>query len=245
MKDDHPAFLTERTDRVARYPEDGALMATADTFIKESLRAEYSYNFDWLGLPIIQYPQDLLALQEIIWSTRPDLIVETGVARGGSLVFYASMLELLGGDGRVIGIDVDLREHNRQRIVAHPMARRVDLVDGSSISPETVSTVFKLAEGRQRILVVLDSNHTHDHVLAELEAYTPLVGPGGYCVAFDTIIEMMPQGHYKDRPWDKGNNAATAVDAFLRDHPGWTQDMAISNKLLVSAAPGGYLKRIC
>lgn len=243
MKDDHPDFLRERAARTAAYPSDEALVASAHGFMRESLRANYSYNFDWLGLPIIQYPQDLIALQEIIWRTRPDLIVETGIARGGSLVFHASMLQLLGNGGVVVGIDVDLRAHNRARILAHPLAHAIRLIDGSSTDPETVTRVKAIAAGRRRIMVVLDSNHTHDHVLAELEAYTPLVGADCYCVVFDTIIETMPDGHYADRPWNRGNSPATAVGAFLERHHDWHDDREISDRLLISAATGAYLRR--
>lgn len=243
MKDDHSDFLRERAERTSAYSADSQLTSTARSFLKESLRVQYSYNFDWLGMPIIQYPQDLVALQEIIWKVQPDLIIETGVARGGSLVFYASMLRLLDNHGLVVGIDVDLRAHNRARILAHPQARNIHLVDGSSTDPRTVAAVAALAKGREQVMIVLDSNHTHDHVLAELEAYTPLVKPGGYCVVFDTIIDVMPDGHYADRPWNRGNSPATAVQAFLTRHPEWQEDRNISDRLLVSAAAGGYLRR--
>jgi len=243
VKDDHPDFLRERAARTASYPADEALVSTAHGFVRESLRANYSYNFDWLGMPIIQYPQDLIALQEIIWRTRPDLIVETGIARGGSLIFHASMLHLLTNGGQVVGIDVELRPHNRARILAHPLAAAISLLDGSSTDPDIISSVNAIAQGKERVMVVLDSNHTHDHVLAELEAYAPLVGPGGYCVVFDTIIDMMPDGHYSDRPWNRGNSPATAVKAFLEKHRDWQEDRAISDRLLISAAPGGYLRR--
>lgn len=243
MNDDHPDFLRERAERIAAYPADRPLVSAARGFLEESLRAQYSYNFDWLGMPIIQYPQDLMALQEIIWRTRPDLVIETGIARGGSLVFYASLLKLLNNGGQVVGIDVELRPHNRARILAHLLADAIRLVDGSSTDPQTVAAIADMAKGRDRVMVVLDSNHTHEHVLAELEAYTPLVGPGGYCVVFDTIIDLMPDGHYADRPWNRGNSPATAVKAFLARHPEWQEDREISDRLLVSAATGGYLRR--
>lgn len=190
--DDHAEFVSERQRRIASYGEDESLRHAGNAFCEESIRARYSYNFEWLGLPIIQYPQDMQALQEVIWRTRPDCIIETGVARGGSLVFYASMLELLGGDGMVVGIDIDIRQHNRKRIVEHPLARRIRLIDGSSIDPATVAAVCAIAGQHERIMVCLDSNHTHAHVLAELQSYAPLVSPGCYCVVFDTIIELMP-----------------------------------------------------
>lgn len=243
MHDDHQDFLSERSERISGYSSDDHLIASAQTFLKESLRAQYSYNFDWLGLPIIQYPQDLMALQEIIWKIQPDLIIETGIARGGSLIFHASMLELLGKDGFVVGIDIDLRQHNRKRILAHPLARRIKLLDGSSIASDMIASVAAFAKDK-RCLVILDSNHTHEHVLAELEAYAPLVHIGGYCVVFDTIIEFMPSGHYQDRPWNRGNSPATAVAQFLKDHPEWLVDWSITDRLLISAAHGGYLRRV-
>jgi len=243
MTDDHKDFLQERARRIASYPADSAITAASEGFLQESLRRCYSYNFDWLGLPIIQYPQDMVALQEIIWRCRPDLIVETGVARGGSLIFYASLLELLGEGGSVLGIDIDLREHNRRRILQHPLAHRVQLLDGSSIDAKTIAQVTEQTLGKRSVMVILDSNHTGDHVRAELEAYTPLVQPGGYCIVFDTVIELMPAGFYADRPWDRGDNPMTAVEAFLATHPEWGVDQEIDNKLLVTAARSGYLRR--
>ncbi|HCA28014.1 MAG TPA: cephalosporin hydroxylase [Betaproteobacteria bacterium] len=244
MTDDHEDFLQERARRIASYATDETIKSASDGFLQESLRRRYSYNFDWLGLPIIQYPQDMAALQEIIWRRRPDLIVETGVARGGSLIFYASLLELLGEEGSaVLGIDVDLRAHNRRRILQHPLAHRVKLLDGSSIDAKTIAQVAEHSTGKRSVMVILDSNHTGDHVRAELEAYTPLVQPGGYCVVFDTVIELMPAGFYADRPWDRGDNPMTAVEAFLAAHPEWAVDRDMDNKLLVTAARSGYLRR--
>jgi cephalosporin hydroxylase len=240
MTDDHPEFLHARNQRIARQGAHRELAASADSFLRQSLVAQYSYNFDWLGLPIIQYPQDMIALQEIIWSTRPEVVIETGIARGGSLVFYASMLRLLGSGRKVIGIDNDLRAHNRRRLLEHPLADDLELVDGSSPDLAVVERVEQLVAGR-RAMLVLDSNHTHAHVLAELLAYTPMVSPGCYCVVFDTIIEQMPAGHYSDRPWDKGDNPWTAVDAFLADHQEWRLDQSMDDKLLISAARHGYL----
>jgi cephalosporin hydroxylase len=221
---------------------DADLRRKTHEWLMGSAPYEYSYHFRWLGLPIIQYPQDVLAMQELIWGARPDLIVETGIARGGSLIFYASMLELMGGDGRVIGIDIDIRPHNRQAIEGHSMIRRIDMVEGSSVAPEVVAEVQRLASGRNKVIVVLDSHHTHDHVRQELELYSPLVGPGGYVVVFDTVIESMPRGSFPDRPWDKGNNPATAVRAFLEQNDRFEVDHSIEDKLLISVAPGGYLK---
>jgi cephalosporin hydroxylase len=202
----------------------------------------YSYNFSWLGRPVIQYPQDLVALQEIVWRVRPDLIVETGIAHGGSLVFSASMLELLGGDREAVGVDIEIRPHNREAIEAHAMASRITMVEGSSVDEDVVAQVRERAAGKERVLVVLDSNHTHDHVARELELYGDLVTPGSYLVVMDTVIEDMPAEAFPDRPWGPGNNPKTAVHEFLERTDRFEIDREISDKLLITVAPDGYLK---
>ncbi|MCX7197570.1 MAG: cephalosporin hydroxylase family protein [Proteobacteria bacterium] len=207
-----------------------------------SAQHRYTYNFRWLGRPVIQFPQDLVALQELIWAVRPGAIVETGIAHGGSLVFSASMLQLIGGDGIVVGVDVDIRAHNRKAIEAHPMAHRIRMVEGSSIDPGTVRQVEGLVAGRQPVMVILDSMHTHDHVLAELEAYSPLVSAGSWLVVLDTVIEDMPRGWFSDRPWDVGNNPKTAVHAFLRGSDRFVIDPSIADKLQITVAPDGWLR---
>lgn len=241
-------FEQETLDRIAANGRNEKLQREAADFLASSLESGYSYNFSWLGRPIIQYPQDIIAVQELIWSVQPDLIVEIGIAHGGSIIFSASMLELnaaCGGppEARVVGVDIDIREHNRRAIEDHPMSRRIDMIEGSSISDEVIDQVSALASEAQKILVFLDSNHTHAHVLAELEAYAPLVSPGSYCVVFDTLIEDFPQQTSKDRPWNKGNNPKTAVFEYLENHPEFVVDKSVDNKLLISAAPDGYLRR--
>lgn len=221
---------------------DETLRNRSREWIVASSRYEYTYHFTWLGLPIIQYPQDVVAMQELIWASQPDLIIETGIARGGSLVFYASMLELIGGAGRVIGVDIDIRPTNRSAIERHPLAARIDMVEGSSVAEPVLDQVRELSAGRERVLVVLDSLHTHDHVLRELQLYSELVKPGGYVVVFDTVIDQMPVGSYPDRPWDRGNSPATAVQAFLRANDRFEVLQGIDNKLMISAARGGYLR---
>jgi cephalosporin hydroxylase len=242
-------FDEETQDRIDANGEDLELKHTAQEFMKASITAKYSYNFSWLGRPIIQYPQDIIATQEIIWRVQPDLIIETGIAHGGSLIFSASMLELnaaCGGpaDARVLGVDIDIRAHNRAAIEAHPMARRITMIEGSSIAQSVIDQVRATAQGRQRVLVMLDSNHTHDHVLAELEAYAPLTTPGSYCIAFDSIIEDVPAELMPDRPWGPGNNPKTAVHEYLKRHPEFVIDKNVDNKLAISVAPDGYLRRI-
>ncbi len=229
---------------IAKMSADAQLTAASREFMRLSCEHRYSYNFSWLGRPIIQYPQDLVALQEIMWAQRPDLVVETGVAHGGSAIFYASMLELVGGDGRVLAIDIDIRSHNRAAIIAHPLAKRISLLEGSSTDPAIVSQVTAIAKTCERVLVVLDSNHTHEHVLRELELYSPLVRRGGYLVVFDTIIERVPESTSRDRPWGKGNNPMTAVEAFLQRTDRFVVDEEIDAKLIVSTAPRGYLRCI-
>jgi cephalosporin hydroxylase len=219
----------------------------------------YTYNFSWLGIPIIQLPADIVAMQELIWQTKPDLIIETGIAHGGSLVMSASMLVLLDycdalDSGRaldpskprrkVLGVDIDIRAHNRAAIEAHPVASRIEMIQGSSTAPGVVARVHERAKGCRSVLVCLDSDHTHDHVLAELIAYAPLVTRGSYCVVFDTLIEDRPPGSFPGRPWDKGNNPKTAVWEFLKTHPEFEIDKSIPAKLLITVAPDGYLKRI-
>ena len=242
-------FEREVEERLKHNAIDKSLQATASDFMGASIAAKYSYNFSWLGRPVIQYPQDIVAMQELIWSVQPDLIVETGIAHGGSLIFSASMLELnaaCGGpaEARVVGIDIDIRAHNRDAILAHPMARRISMIEGSSIAPDIVEQVHAHARGRRRVLVCLDSNHTHEHVLAELAAYAPLVTVGSYCVVFDTIVEDLPAALSGARPWGPGNNPKTAVWAYLKNHPEFEVDRSIDNKLLISVAPQGYLKRV-
>ena len=220
---------------------------------------KYSYHFEWQGRPIIQYPQDMVAMQELIWSIKPDLIIETGIAHGGSLILSASMLALLdmcdaieagvmldpkASHRRVLGIDIDIRAHNRAAIEAHPMASRIQMIQGSSIAPEIIEQVRAVASKYSRVLVCLDSNHTHEHVLAELQAYALLTSKDSYCVVFDTVVEDMPKEMFPDRPWGPGNNPKTAVWEYLKTHPEFEIDKSIQHKLLITVAPDGYLKRV-
>ena len=236
-------FIEERNDRVKRNGENEALKAAAKQFNETSNKAQYSYNFSWMGRPIIQYPQDMIAMQEIIWKLQPDLIIETGIAHGGSLIYYASLLELIG-KGEIIGIDIDIRKHNREEIEKHPMFKRIKMIEGSSVSRETVDQVAALAEGKKTVLVSLDSNHTHEHVLQELEMYAPFVTRDSYLVVFDTIVEEMPDDYLPGRPWKQGDNPKTAVLEFLKSHSEFQIDKDIDNKLLISVGPDGYLKRV-
>lgn len=211
-------------------------------WLRESHYVNYDYHFTWLGRPIIQLPQDMFAMQELIWNIKPDIVIETGIAHGGSLIFYASILELIGENGKVLGVDIDIREHNRTAIEQHPMFKRIEMIEGSSTDEKLVSKVFNFAKDYQKIIVVLDSNHTHDHVLRELELYSPLVQKGNYLVVFDTLIEDIPDNAFTDKPWGKGNNPKTAVYEFLKTNRRFEIDDDINAKLLLSVAPDGYLK---
>jgi cephalosporin hydroxylase len=233
-----------KADAISKMSADGRLAAAADEFMRLSCEHRYSYNFSWLGRPVIQYPQDLIALQEIIWSERPHLIVETGVAHGGSAIFFASILELLGGDRDVLAIDIDIRPPNRAAIESHPLSKRITLIEGSSTDEAVLEQVKQSARGRNGVLVVLDSNHTHKHVLRELELYSPFVRAGGHLVVLDTIIESLPEATLGDRPWKKGNNPMTAVQEFLRRNDRFVIDKLREAKLLISVAPSGYLRCI-
>jgi len=258
MSDPSVEFKAECSSRMKSYP--GSAMAEmAKIFMVESTQPKYSYNFSWMGRPIIQYPQDMVAMQELIWEVKPDLIIETGIAHGGSLIMNASLLAMLdycdaveNGElldpkkprRRVLGIDIDIRGHNRKAIEAHPMSNRIDMIQGSSIAPEIIAEVKKYSEGYKRILISLDSNHTHEHVLAELNAYAELTSINSYCVVFDTIVEDLPENFYPGRTWGPGDNPKTAVWEYLKTHPEFEINKDIDSKLLISVAPDGYLKRI-
>jgi cephalosporin hydroxylase len=252
-------FKAEVAQNIKSLSEDKDVQALSRIWTREISPHKYAYNFRWLGRPAIQFPQDQVALQELIWEIRPDLIIETGIAHGGSLAFSASMLALLdmcdaieagetldpqNSRRKVLGIDIDIRAHNRAAIETHPMASRIQMIEGSSIALEIVEQVHAVAANYSCVLVCLDSNHTHDHVLAELEAYAPLTSVGSYCVAFDTLIEDMPKEMFPDRPWGPGDNPKTAVWEYLKTHPEFEIDKCIQHKLLITVAPDGYLKRI-
>lgn len=251
-------FEKDRKNEIAAMAKNSDLIQSTSQWLLAANSAKYSYHFDWLGLPIIQYPQDIVVMQELIWGIKPDLIIETGIARGGSLVFSASMLALLDmaeaieagttidpwqSNRKVLGVDIDIRAHNRVAIEAHPMASRIQMIQGSSITADTVAQVHETATGYKKILLCLDSNHTHDHVLAELQAYAPLTSLGSYCVVFDTIVEDMPAAMFPDRPWGPGDNPKTAVWEYLKSHPEFEIDRSIPDKLQVTVAPDGFLRR--
>lgn len=241
-----------------------------NSWIRKSIEFNYAQNFTWMGRPVIQVPQDIYAIQELIWKVKPDLIVETGIAHGGSLILSASMLALVDyceavksgktlnpkeSRRRVLGVDIDIRAHNREAIEAHPMAHMIEMFQGSSIDQGIIDKVHAVAEKHQTILLFMDSNHTHDHVLAELEAYAPLTTVGSYCVVWDTGVEDLPAGFCVGRPWGKGNNPKTAVWEYLGNLekaqgcgdekiPSFEIDRFIEHKLMITASPDGFLRRV-
>jgi cephalosporin hydroxylase len=255
----HEQFKQEVAENIKSLSQDHDLQALSRIWVREISRHKWAYNFRWLGRPAIQFPNDAWALQELIWEVRPDLIIETGIAHGGSLILSASMLALLDmceaiesgamldpmkSKRKVLGLDIDIRQHNREAIEEHPMSSRIQMIQGSSISPEVIEQVKAVAKNFQRVLVCLDSNHTHEHVLAELEAYAPLTSFGSYCVVMDTAIEDMPKAMFTNRPWGPGDNPKTAVWEYLKTHPEFEIDKSIQHKLLITVAPDGYLKRM-
>jgi cephalosporin hydroxylase len=251
-------FHAERAVTIDSYSKDKAFDALSQDWLRSSMGRRYVYNFDWLGRPIVQYPQDMVAVQELIWATRPDIVIETGIAHGGSLILSASMLALLdyadavaagqlldpkASSRKVIGIDIDIRAHNRIAIESHPLAHKIEMIQGSSTDQDTIARVKAAVPAAARVMVCLDSMHTHDHVLAELRAYGPLVSPGCYCIVFDSFIEDMPVDFFADRPWNVGNNPKTALHSWLAEVSDFEIDSAIAQKLMVTVAPDGYLRR--
>lgn len=239
--------------------EENKLRAATTAFMDASIAARYSYPFTWMGRPIIQYPQDIVGVQELVFTVKPDLIIEAGIAHGGSLILSASLLAMLDYSDAVergqvldparpkrtvLGIDIDIRPHNREAIEAHPMSSRIEMIEGSSIDPEVIARVRERARTAERVMVFLDSNHTHAHVLAELDAYAPLTSVGSYCVVFDTVVEDLPAEMSGDRPWGPGDNPKTAVWQYLKSHPEFEIDKDIENKLMITVAPDGYLRRV-
>jgi|TARA_B100000989_G_C19532992_1_gene471303 cephalosporin hydroxylase len=252
-------FFKEVIQRLNNNGTNQSLIDASKNFMIKSTKPKYSYNYFALGCPIIQYPQDMIAIQELIWEVKPDLIIETGIAHGGSVIMSASALALLDiceaiknkqkfdpnkSNRKVIGIDIDIRKHNRSAIENHPMVSRIELLEGSSIDPKIIEKVKSISKNYKKILVCLDSNHTHNHVLLELNAYAPLTSINSYCVVFDTIIEDMPKGTFEDKAWDVGDNPKTAVREYLKNHPEFEIDKNIDNKLMISVAPEGYLKKV-
>lgn len=271
MTTPYEKFKADGLKEIACQGKDNVLKEQTLKWLIDTAKHKYSYHFEWMGRPIIQYPQDMVAFQEIVWEVKPDLIIETGIAHGGSLIQSASMLTLLDycdalekGElldpakpkRKVLGLDIDIRPHNRAAIEAHPMANRIKMLQGSSVDKYIVKQVWDYAKDFKRILICLDSNHTHEHVLAELEAYAPLTSKGSYCIVWDTTIEDMPEDYYPDRPWSKNDNPKTAVREYMRKLAmGGTKakdggelrfetDKTVEHKILLTVAIDGFLKRV-
>lgn len=241
-------FFEESKERVASYGADGLIASTAMGFQSLMVSRKYMYNFSWLGRPIIKLPQDLYTYQEIMWEVQPDLVIETGIAHGGSLVFTASLLALLEISGyvtnpKVIGIDIEIRQHNLTALNNHPLRKFMELYEGSSTSINIIEKVRRSAQGAQTVLVILDSNHTNEHVYSELSAYAPLVTPGSYCIVEDTGIEFSPMDLIGDRPWGPGNSPMTAVNRYLSEDSNFEIDQSFQNKTWITSSPNGILKR--
>lgn len=264
-------FYDQRLDTIRTYQAKPDWQRQSNEWMQQAFAHRYMYNFDFMGRPIIQTPVDMVATQELIWDVKPDVIIETGIAHGGSLILSAASLALLdycdalenktmldphAPKRKVIGIDIDIREHNRHAIETHPMANRIDMIEGSSVNPDTVALIKEKIGDASRVMVFLDSNHTHDHVLAELRLYAPLVSKGSYCVVFDTIVEDLPANTFQDRPWNPGNSPKSALHAYLQElasapvagtdgqRLNFEIDQDRAGKLMITVAPDGYLKRI-
>ena len=241
--DEVEQFDRERREAVRNLASDPELRRLSLQWMIAADKHKYSYNFTWLGRPIIKLPGDIVVMQEVIWRTKPDLIIETGIAHGGSLILSASILELIG-HGEVLGIDVDIRPHNRREIERHPLFHRIQMIEGSSTDLNVVEKVARIADSKKRVMVVLDSLHTHEHVLKELRIYSQFVTLGAYLILPDTFIEYFPAGYYQSRPWDVGDNPMTAMRQFLVETDCFMVDTAVSSKALISEAIDGYLVRV-
>ncbi len=252
-------FKADKYLRIEKIGKDENLKKITKDWLWSADSKKYSYNFEWLGRPIIQYPQDIVSIQELIWNVKPDLIIETGIAHGGSIVFSASILamldyadaknknsnlNLLSPKRKVLGVDIDIREHNKKYLEDHFLSDRIEMFEGPSTDSEMIEKVISYSKNYEKIMVIMDSNHTHEHVLDELRLYSPLVSLGSYCIVLDTIIEDLQNDAFPDRDWGVGNNPKTAVHEFLLENKNFEIDESIHDKLLITAAPDGYLKKI-
>mgnify|MGYP001234634911 CR=1 FL=1 len=246
-KDPVSKFFEERESDINRMAKDKKLKKMSLEWMLHADKYKYTYNFTWMGRPIIKFPADMIVQQEIMWKLKPDLIIETGIAHGGSILFSASMIEMMGVNGEVVAVDIDIRKHNKKLIEKHPMYKRVTMYEGSSVDPKIVDKVKKHVKNKKCVMVILDSNHTHNHVLEELEMYTPFVTVGSYCILPDTFIEFFPLGYssnHNKRPWDVGNNPYTAMKTFLKTNKNFSIDKGLSNKGVITETIDGYLKKI-
>jgi cephalosporin hydroxylase len=227
----------------AEQSQDAALRKTSLDFIVDSDKHGYGYQWTWLGLPFIQMPQDMVVTQEVIWETKPDVIIETGIAWGGSVVFYASLLQLLG-KGEVVAVDLNLYDHVRDQIMSYPFSNRIHLYKGSSTDTAIVDKIKPHIKAGQKVMVCLDSNHTHQHVLDELRLYAPLVSKGQYLIVSDTVVEDIPPQEHRPRPWGPGDNPKTALRQYMKENDRFEIDQYVNDKLLLTYTPDGYCRCI-
>lgn len=242
--DDRDEFAKKARTQALALGQDRTVFDSSIDILLAANKYDYAYLWTWMGIPIIQLPADIMATQEVIWATKPDVIIETGVARGGSMVFMASLLELLG-NGKVIGVDIDIRAHNRDSIERNPLAKRISLIEGPSTSSSVVDKVRSKIPPGASVMVILDSDHSRDHVLAELRAYASLVTPGCYLVVADTLLgELQPDAELRNRSkaWGKGNEPLSALKIFLEESDRFEVDPVINGKLILSSSTGGYLR---
>ena len=238
-------FFYQRNEDIENMARDSQLKDLSLQWMIKADRYKYTYNFTWMGRPIIKYPNDMIVQQELMWTLKPDLIIETGVAHGGSIIFSASMMKMMGIKGSVIGIDIDIREHNLKEIEDHPMYDIIHLYEGDSTDSKIVQQVQQHVDKAKTVLVILDSLHSHQHVLKELNLYSKFVTKSSYIILPDTFIEFFPKGYYsKDRPWDVGNNPYTAMHEFLKNNSSFMIDKKLSSKAVISETIDGYLKRV-
>lgn len=247
MADSNPIqeFINERQADIKAMGEDQELRQKSIDWMLHADRYKYTYNFSWMGRPIIKFPSDIVIQQELMWQLKPDLVIETGIAHGGSIIFTSSMMEMMGIEGEVVAVDIDIRKHNKDLIESHPMYKRITMIEGSSIDPAIVEQVRAKTVGKKRVMVVLDSMHSHEHVYQELLAYADMVTVGSYCVLPDTFIEFFPKGYYShNRPWDVGNNPYTAMKKFMSETDKFEIDKDLTSKSMITETIDGYLKRI-
>ena len=238
---DRKSFEEEKSTEIKNAKADPELLKKARDFLVQSDKHKYGYYWTWLGLPIIQMPEDIVLTQEILWETKPDFVIEAGVAWGGSLAMYAAFQEIQGY-GHVFGIDVTIPQHNREAIMSTPVSNRITLIEASSSDPATFEAVSAQIPKGSNILLVLDSNHTHEHVLAELKLWSPLLQNGNYIIVSDTVVEVIPEQTHRPRPWGPGNNPMTGMQEFMNENDRFTSENSYSDRAFASFNPSGYLK---
>lgn len=238
-------FTAERQADIQAMGADEELRQKSLDWMLHADKYKYTYNFSWMGRPIIKFPADMVIQQELMWRLKPDLVIETGIAHGGSIIFTASMMEMMGIEGEVVGLDIDIRKHNRDLIEAHPMMKRITMYEGSSTDPVIVEKVREHTKGKKCVMVILDSLHSHKHVYEELKAYAEMVTVGSYCVLPDTFIEFFPKGYYSDtRPWDVGDNPYTGMKQYLSETDLFETDYSLTHKAMITETIDGYLRRV-